>query len=186
MNDETSDETIHWELKSNTSTSRDTCHVCEEIFKPDKGLWPFHSGTLEPICKSCFRDIDPEVFKPVSPDNNYRMEEKEIQLTNKEIIELAYLWKETIGDNFVGKKGKPSTRLSFSQARCFFHTFYSIRGLLGDRVDDEYLKICHRDVKVYFLDQELTKNGEHLTWEGDNNPLEKNNEEEGDFSDIPF
>lgn len=76
-------------------------------------------------------------------EDNLRFREREVKLSNQEIIELAYTTKETI-EYAYGKK------LCFEQANGYRGSFYIIRELLK-QVDDEYLSLSqHTGLKDFF------------------------------------
>jgi hypothetical protein len=81
----------------------------------------------------------------------------EIQLTNQEIIKLAYITKEIIGYAWGNK-------LSNAQANCYVECFYTIQDLL-EEVDKKY-KEKHSELFNFFVrGKRLITIDDQLQWE---------------------
>lgn len=87
-----------------------------------------------------------------------RASNKEVKLTNQEIIKFAYITKEIIGHAW-------ETKLSNAQANCYEECFYTIQDLL-EEVDKGYLD-RHAELCDFFRKgKRLTSEDNRLRWEG--------------------
>lgn len=83
-----------------------------------------------------------------------RFKEKQLTLSNQEIIELAYTTKEIIEYSYGGK-------LFFEQANCYSSCFYTIRNLI-EQVDQKYLDKHKELCEFYRKDRELSNDFDRL------------------------
>ena len=85
------------------------------------------------------------------------IDEKEVKLTNQEIIKFAYITKEII-EYAWGEK------LTNAQANCYVECFYTIQDLL-DKVDKDY-RDKHAALFEFFHEgRRLTTDDDRLYWE---------------------
>jgi hypothetical protein len=104
-----------------------------------------------------------------------RFNEREVKLSNQQIVEFAYLTKELI-EIALGEK------LFFEQANCYFSCYYTIRDLLK-QVDDEYLAAHRRLSHFYRGTRELLNDEDRLRWVP---AIEKRDSCFETLSEIPF
>jgi hypothetical protein len=86
--------------------------------------------------------------------------DKTVELTNQDILELAYATKELIEYVFGAK-------LFWEQTNCYFANFYTIRRLLKS-VDADYLNEHPKIAEFYREGRELSNDWDRLHWESEN------------------
>jgi len=94
--------------------------------------------------------------KRVDQEEELRLGEHDVKLTNQSIVELAYLTKKMIEISY-GQK------LFSKQADCYKACFYHCRNLLRT-VDENYLRKHRELIEFYKAGRELSNDSDRLSW----------------------
>jgi len=112
----------------------------------------------KPLCERCGKDF---FGKESNRDDEFRLREHDVKLTNQQIVEFGHLAKEMI-ELCINANAK----LFFEQANCYLACFYKVREMLR-LIDSEYIASHQGPGKImefYQEGRELSNNWDRLHW----------------------
>ena len=160
-------EKMRLEVLPNNCAVKEPCPICGTWDRPEAPYWIFLDGNLgKPVCYGCAEKHEPNLLKVVCgantnhwQDNELRRHTHEVELSNQQILEFAYLTKELIELCM-----KDNAKLFFEQANCYLACYYTVRELL--KLADSIYVESHNDIfEFYRKDRVLSNDNDRLHWE---------------------